>query len=336
MTKLRLILSLAIAIASPVLPSIARQDATAPVSQAVASARNGEKDFDFEIGTWTTTVRVLRNPLSGKTPSWAEYRGTSVVRPLFQGRANFVELSVEGSAGRIEGGSLRLYNPQSRQWSLNFASLRNGMLTAPVYGGFDDRGRGLFYGQDLLDGRAILVRFVITRVSRTEARFEQAYSANGGATWEPNWLAVDTLVAFTPATAAPPAAPPAAPESPLLAADLARALDAYNRATVRNDVRALAALVTDDYLLVNSDASVQGKASYLADFAVPGFKLESYDIEHPFTRVHANTALTGGTFRLHWTQEGRRQSRRLRAAHYWVRPDGRWRIAYTQLTRVPE
>lgn len=132
------------------------------------------------------------------------------------------------------------------------------------------------------------------------------------------------------------AAPPAAPESHLPAAGLARALDAYNRATVSNDIRALAALVTDDYLLVNSDASVQDKASYLADFAVPGFKMEPYEVEHPFTRIHADAALTGGTFQLRWTQEGRRQSRQLRAAHFWVRQHGRWQIAYTQLTRVPE
>ena len=101
-------------------------------------------------------------------------------------------------------------------------------------------------------------------------------------------------------------------------------------------MRALAGLVTDDYLLVNSDASVQDKASDLADFAVPGFKIEPFEIEHPFSRVRANTALTGGTFHLHWTHEGRRQSRRLRAAHRWMRPHGRWRITYTQLTRVPE
>jgi hypothetical protein len=67
------------------------------------------------------------------------------------------------------------------------------MLTAPVFGGFNDAGRGTFYGQDMLDGRAILVRFVITQVSKTEARFEQAFSVDGGASWEPNWIAVDTL-----------------------------------------------------------------------------------------------------------------------------------------------
>lgn len=157
-----------------------------------AAARDGQRDFDWELGTWTTSVRVLRNPLSGEAPEWAEYEGTSVVKPLLDGKANFVELSVAGNAGRIEGGSLRLYNPQARQWSLNYASLGNGVLTAPVYGGFDAQGRGAFYGQDVLGGRAILVRFSITPISQSEARFEQAYSADGGTTWEVNWIAVDT------------------------------------------------------------------------------------------------------------------------------------------------
>jgi hypothetical protein len=66
------------------------------------------------------------------------------------------------------------------------------MLTAPVYGSFGDDGRGLFYGQDLLDGRAILVRFIILPVSKTEVRFDQAYSPDGGISWESNWIAVDT------------------------------------------------------------------------------------------------------------------------------------------------
>jgi hypothetical protein len=180
-------LSAAIAFALLSLPGSAQAQ---PASAAVA--RDGQHDFDWELGSWTTRVRVLRNALSGQAPDWATYEGTSVVKPLMDGRANFVELSVKGAAGAIEGGALRLYNPQARQWSLNYASLRNGLLTAPVFGAFDSGGRGTFVGQDQLDGRTILVRFIITRPSANEARFEQSYSADGGATWETNWVAVDT------------------------------------------------------------------------------------------------------------------------------------------------
>lgn len=186
MSKIRVALLLAAILIAPASNAAAQEPPTP------AAARDGQRDFDWEIGTWTTTVRVRRNPLSGTAPEWAEYAGTSVVKPLLDGRANFVELSVGGPRGRIEGGALRLYNPKARQWSLNYASLSNGLLTAPVFGSFDGKGRGLFYGHDMLDGRATLVRFIITRVSPREARFEQAYSVDGGQSWEDNWIAVDT------------------------------------------------------------------------------------------------------------------------------------------------
>lgn len=153
--------------------------------------RDGSHDFDWEIGSWTTHLRYLAEPLTG-SDRWVEYRGTSEVRPVLGGRANLVELSVEGEAGRIEGASLRLYNPKARQWTLNFASARSGVLTPPVAGAFDAKGRGTFYGVDSVDGRTVLVRFVISDVTPSSARFEQAFSADGGASWETNWIAVDT------------------------------------------------------------------------------------------------------------------------------------------------
>lgn len=292
----------------------------APAVSPSETARDGQRDFDFEIGEWTTEVRVLRNPLSGEPPAWAEYRGTSVVRDLMDGRANSVELSVAGSAGKIEGVSLRLYDPGARRWSLNFASLSDGALTPPVIGGFGADGRGVFYGEDKLGERPIRVRFVVTQVSADEARFEQAFSADDGATWEVNWVAVDRRASV----------------SASLPADLASALEAHNRATIRKDIAALGALVTDDYLLVNSDATTQDKRSYLADFEKPDFRIDPFVIEQPAYRVDGDTAMTGGVMTLGWSLGGRQQSRRLRIAHMWVKQGGRWRIAFTQLTRVPD
>lgn len=154
--------------------------------------RDGQHDFDFEIGTWKTHLRRLQRPLSGST-TWVEYEGTSVVSKVLDGRANLVELKVDGPAGRIEGLSLRLYNPQSRQWSLNFANINSGTLTPPTIGEFKD-GRGEFFNQDTYNNRAILVRFVIIKVTPDQYRFEQSFSEDGGKTWELNWIAVDTRV----------------------------------------------------------------------------------------------------------------------------------------------
>jgi hypothetical protein len=174
------------------LPSVsaiaqARQDPSKPVE---APARDGQRDFDWEIGSWKTQLKYLTRPLTGSS-TWVDYEGTSIVRKVLDGRANLVELDVRGPAGRIEGMSLRLYNPEARQWSLNFSSARTGTLSPPVLGEFKN-GRGEFYGQEFLRGRAILVRFIISDVTENSARFEQAFSDDGGKTWEVNWIAVDT------------------------------------------------------------------------------------------------------------------------------------------------
>jgi len=118
--------------------------------------------------------------------------------------------------------------------------------------------------------------------------------------------------------------------------DLDDAVRVYDEATVHNDVTALAQLVSDDYTLVNSDSTLQDKSSYLEDFKVPGFKLDPYVLQEPVRRVWGDTALVAGLVRLSWTLKGEHQARLLRIAHVWTKLEGRWRLAYTQLTRVPQ
>ncbi len=156
----------------------------------LAAPRDGSHDFDFEFGRWHTHLRRLMHPLSGST-TWVEYDGTSVVSKVWEGRANLVELVVDGPAGHFEGLNLRLYDPQSHQWSLNFASAKGGTMSQPTIGEFTN-GRGEFFDQETFDGRAIFVRFVIIPVSADSVRFEQSFSPDGGKTWELNWVAVDT------------------------------------------------------------------------------------------------------------------------------------------------
>jgi hypothetical protein len=173
-------------------PGIAQStaDSTRARIRSAAEPRDGQHDFDFEIGTWTTQLRRRLRPLTGST-TWAEYAGTTVVRPVWNGRANLVELVAGGPAGRFEALSLRLYNPQTRQWSLNFSNSAGGTMTEPMFGEFRN-GRGEFFGKDDLNGRAILVRFTMTKVSERSWRFEQSFSDDAGQTWEVNWIAVDT------------------------------------------------------------------------------------------------------------------------------------------------
>lgn len=165
---------------------------TAP-STSPAGVEDGQRDFDWEIGAWRTEVRVLADPLSDTEDEWLSFEGTSVVRPLLDRRANVVELKVAGPSGRIEGLNARLYEPQAGRWSLTFVNIRDGLLTPSVYGGFHD-GVGEFYGDDQLGGRPIKVRFLIYRQGQDRAKFEQAFSPDGGVTWETNWIAVDRRI----------------------------------------------------------------------------------------------------------------------------------------------
>jgi hypothetical protein len=194
-THLRLYLLLfGLGVASQSSQGVAQQSpGTAPAgAHRSAAIRDGQHDFDFEIGTWKSHLSRLLHPLTGSTV-WVEYDGTSVVRKVWNGRANLVELEVAGPAGHIEALSLRLYNPESHQWSLNFAGGAGGSLSQPTIGEFKN-GRGEFFDQESFNGRAILVRFVISAITPNSCHFEQAFSDDGGSTWEVNWIATDTRI----------------------------------------------------------------------------------------------------------------------------------------------
>jgi hypothetical protein len=188
------LLSWSLLVALQPLQGLAQQntDASRAGLQSPPAERDGQHDFDFEIGTWRTHLSRLLHPLTGST-AWVEYDGTSVVRKVWNGRANLVELEVDGPAGHLEGLALRLYNPQSHQWSLNFSNSNGGTMAQPTIGEFKD-GRGEFFDQETLNGRAIYVRFVISDITPTSCHFEQAFSDDGGKTWEVNWIATDTRV----------------------------------------------------------------------------------------------------------------------------------------------
>lgn len=161
-----------------------------PQPPANASARDGARDFDFEIGRWKTELRRLKRPLTGSS-EWVRYSGTTTVTRVWGGKANLVEVDVDGPAGRLQALSLRLYNPETREWTLNFANSAGGTLGVPSVGGFRG-GRGEFYNQETIGARTVLVRFVISDIKADSVRFEQAFSADGGRSWETNWIAVDT------------------------------------------------------------------------------------------------------------------------------------------------
>jgi hypothetical protein len=155
-----------------------------------AAARDGQHDFDFNIGVWKTHIRRILDPLSGSTKS-IELNGTVTVRKVWDGRAQLEEIEADGPNGHWEGLTLFLYNPKARQWSQSFISSKTGILTPPLIGEFKD-GRGELFSQDTFNGRSILVRAVWSDIKPDSHHFEESYSDDGGKTWAPAFIATLT------------------------------------------------------------------------------------------------------------------------------------------------
>lgn len=170
----------------------AQQTNAAAGQNAVTAYRDGQHDFDFEIGSWKIHLKRRLNPLTG-SDKWVEFDGTSVTRKIWDGRSQIEEFETDGAAGRVEGLTLRLYNPQSHQWSLYWANAKDGTVVAPQIGEFRN-GVGEFYGTDTLNGKVILIRFIWSNTTANTPHFEQSFSADGGKTWEVNWITDQTRV----------------------------------------------------------------------------------------------------------------------------------------------
>ena len=168
-------------------------DASKTSAQHAPPQRDGQHDFDFELGTWQIHLKKLLHPLAGST-TWVEFDGTSVTRKVWGGRADLEEFETDNPVGgRIEGLTLRLYNPQTHQWSLYWGTSKSGALGPPTIGEFKD-GRGEFYDTEPSgpNGRSILVRFIWSKTDTDTPHFEQSFSDDGGKTWEVNWITDQT------------------------------------------------------------------------------------------------------------------------------------------------
>lgn len=140
-------------------------------------------DFDFLIGEWKIRNLRLKERFAG-CHIWDEFHATSTVRKLLDDTANLEEMDMPSQG--FSGITLRLFNPRDGSWSLHWADSRSNFLFPPVIGHFDG-GKGVFYGNDTDNGTPVRVRFLWTPSPKAPL-WEQAFSKDGGKTWETNWL----------------------------------------------------------------------------------------------------------------------------------------------------
>jgi hypothetical protein len=149
-------------------------------------ATQGAGDFDFWMGRWNVHNRRLRERLAG-SDEWDEFSSRVVARPIFDGLGNEDEFRVDYDGGFVAM-SFRFFDPVKKRWSIYWAdSRRSGELDPPLFGTFSG-DTGIFDGTDTFEGRPILVRFIWSGVTTPTPRWEQAFSEDGGATWETNWI----------------------------------------------------------------------------------------------------------------------------------------------------
>ena len=168
---------------------------TPPAGSVVApqsTTRDAQHDFDFDFGAWKMNIRRLLHPLTG-SHEWTTLEGTTVTHKIWNGRANLATVEADGASGHLELLALRLYDPRAQQWSISFATSNSAVLSIPAVGTFTN-SRGEFYDSEIYRGRNILVRFSIWPVSPKEVHSEQAFSADGGQSWETNWINTYTRV----------------------------------------------------------------------------------------------------------------------------------------------
>src|SRR5262249_897448 len=119
---------------------------------------------------------------------WYEFDSTIVARPVWGGKANMDEFEGDAPTGHIEGMTIRTYNPKTHEWSLYWANQANGEISMPPTVGKFVNGRGEFFDMENWNGRTILVRYTWLVPTANTTHWEQAFSVDGGKTWETNWV----------------------------------------------------------------------------------------------------------------------------------------------------
>lgn len=145
-----------------------------------AAVVDGRHDFDFYHGRWQVRNERLRG-----SDEWETFEALQECRPVLGGLGNLDDFVTDWGDG-FRGMTLRLFDPQTRQWSIYWAGNRSGVLEPPVVGRFDD-GVGVFFGDDRHQGQPVRVRFLWSDITARSAHWQQAFSIDDGRSWETNW-----------------------------------------------------------------------------------------------------------------------------------------------------
>lgn len=143
-------------------------------------------EFDFLHGQWKVAHRRLKTRLSG-ADDWQEFGGQVTVWPTLGGEGNVDDNLLELPDGDYRAMSVRSFDQASGEWAIWWLDGRSPHgMDVPVIGRFEG-GEGIFLAEDVFEGRPITVRFRWRNMDTPTPVWEQAFSADGGKSWEVNW-----------------------------------------------------------------------------------------------------------------------------------------------------
>ncbi|RSY90771.1 DUF1579 domain-containing protein [Sphingomonas koreensis] len=157
-------------------------------------AARAPDDWGFLAGRWTVRHRKLRKRLIGSR-EWDEFSGTFVNWPTLGGNGNVGDNLMNAPGGAFRGVGFRAWDPATREWLSWWLDGRDpGKIGTPLRGRFVD-GVGTYFSDDEHEGRPVRARVTWSRITGATARWEQAFSADGGDSWEVNWVSNFTRMA---------------------------------------------------------------------------------------------------------------------------------------------
>jgi hypothetical protein len=152
-----------------------------------ASESSSRHDFDFLLGGWKIRNRKLKEPLAGRD-EWQEFEATQDLRPILRGFGDFDIFATELDGKPFEGFTLRLFDPQTRLWTIYWADSDAVKLDGGKVGSFDG-DTGEFFARDVFAGKNIIVKFFWDKRDPEAPVWSAAFSVDEGQTWEWNWYA---------------------------------------------------------------------------------------------------------------------------------------------------
>jgi hypothetical protein len=165
-------------------PCVGLSQSSAPTP----AVHDGQHDFDFNIGVWTTHIKRTVDPFAAKSDT-LELSGTVTVRKVWDGKAQLEEIEADGPKGHWEGLTLFLYNPTAHQWSQSFVNSKVGAPSGSSNVGEFKDGRIVLTGQDTMNDRTILIRAIWSDIKTDSHQYEELYSNDGGMTWVRSFIA---------------------------------------------------------------------------------------------------------------------------------------------------